>query len=165
MQLAELIPEALDAPEAAPRVQVDLLQLLEHQGVLYRRLATLAERQRAMVVADDPQPLLTVLAERQRLVEGLVGLNQKLAPYRRHWTRVYGVLDGSARQRVDELVNEANQTLSAILSRDGQDCATLNLRRQTAAVGLAALDAGHRASTAYASAGTRRGAFLTDAQV
>ncbi|MFQ5501913.1 MAG: hypothetical protein ACE5EQ_06380, partial [Phycisphaerae bacterium] len=63
-----------------------LVSLLQHQQTLYRQLRLLADRQKALVVRDDTESLLTLLAERQRLVDGLVGLNAQLAPFRENWT-------------------------------------------------------------------------------
>jgi len=158
------MPAALLDPDASRRLQAELLQLMEHQRVLYRRLSALAEQQRTLVVAEDPQPLLALLAERQRLVDGLTGLNLKLAPYRRHWTRVYTALDAAARKRVTELVDEANRTLSLILHNDGRDCQTLSVRRQSTAERLSEIDAVGRANAAYATAGATESMALTDAQ-
>ncbi len=141
-----------------------LIGLLEQQRVLYGRLRLLADRQRALVVQDDPQPLLALLAERQRHVDGLVGLNERLAPYRSEWTTVYGGLDEPMRRHVAELLEEANAALGSILQSDSHDTAALTARRQGMVQQLAAVDAGTRANAAYASAGTAVRSQLADAE-
>lgn len=141
-----------------------LIGLLEQQRGLYGRLRHLADRQRTLVVQDDPQPLLALLTERQQLVDGLVGLNEQLAPYRSEWTRVYGGLDEPARKHVAELLEEANTALGSILKSDSHDTAALTARRQGMVHQLATVDAGSRASAAYASAGAAARSPLADAE-
>src|SRR5262249_16506136 len=63
----------------------ELIRLLERQRDVFQHLRSLADRQRALVEQDDPQPLLVLLSERQRLVEDLNRCNSLLAPYRRNW--------------------------------------------------------------------------------
>ena len=141
-----------------------LIGLLEEQRGLYGRLRLLAERQRGLVVQDDPQPLLALLTERQRLVDGLVGVNARLAPYRSEWTTVYGGLDEPRRRQVAELLEEANAALGSILQSDKHDTAALTARRQGMVQQLATVDAGARAGAAYAAAGTTVRSRLADAE-
>lgn len=110
----------------------ELVELLETQRTHFARLRILADRQKALAVQDDPQPFLTVLAERQRLIDGLIAVNKRLAPYRSRWTSIYLGLDASSRRRVAGLLEESNTTLSNILSGDGRDTATLRVGRQDA---------------------------------
>jgi hypothetical protein len=150
------IDSALESGESET-TGVRLLTLLGHQRTLYRRLGVLAERQRCLVVSDDPQALLELLAERQLLVDGLTGLSAKLAPYRSNWTSIYGTLDEAARRQVSELLEEANTMLGAILQSDGQDCGTLSVRRQAMSQRLSESSCASQASAAYAaSAGPGR---------
>lgn len=130
-----------------------LLGLLEHQRTLHRCLRVLAHRQHALVVADDHQPLLDVLAERQRLVDGLVGLTSKMAPYRQRWTQLYGELDEPTRRRVSALLEEVNGSLNAILQGEGRDTALLHARRETTAQQRSNMDSGRRGHAAYAAGG------------
>lgn len=165
---------ALNQPEAQARAPgpaggdadpARLVELLKHQNVLHRRLRLLADRQKAMVAEDDSQALLKLLADRQKLVEGLVGLNDKLAPYREKWTAIYNNLDEATRKCVADLLEEANSALGSILQSDRQDTAQLAARRQGMAGRLATVDAGSRASAAYSSAGRHVPGNVTDARV
>lgn len=140
----------------------ELVQLLEHQRVLFARLRSLADRQKALVIQDDPQPLLALLSERQRLVDGLVGLNARLAPYRSQWTSIYSGLDESRRRHVAELLEESNSALSSILQSDTRDTETLQARRHDMVNRIDALDNHARAATAYAAPGQHLGRGLTD---
>ncbi|MFQ5429111.1 MAG: hypothetical protein ACE5E1_02275 [Phycisphaerae bacterium] len=142
-----------------------LIELLRHQRTLHRRLRLLADRQKALVEQEDPEPLLTLLAERQQLVDGLVALNGKLAPFRRHWTECYAQLDEASRREVAEVLEEINHSLGAILKSDSRDSATLTARQRNMGSRLAAFDAGSRASTAYTQQAKGRGrSRLTEAE-
>ncbi len=142
-----------------------LVSLLKHQGTLYRRLRLLADRQNALVAQSDAQPLLGLLADRQRLVDGLVGLSEKLAPYRKNWTSTYAKLDEPTRKVVSGLLEEANSALGSILQNDRRDTATLAAKRQDFADRLTTAETGSRAGAAYASAGTGPPRPVTDATV
>lgn len=133
-----------------------LIELLRHQQTLYRQLRVLTDRQKALVVREDTEALLSLLAERQRLVNGLVGLNGHLAPFRANWTELYSNLDEPLRREVAELLEEVNASLGGILKSDSRDSATLTARQHDRAVQMANVDAGSRASAAYSTA--RRGA-------
>ena len=73
-----LMNEAVEEPE-------DILGLLREQSALYARLESFAARQRSLVRADDTAPLLTLLADRQKLSVELTRLATRLAPVRRGW--------------------------------------------------------------------------------
>ncbi len=141
-----------------------LVQLLKEQRVYFSRLRVLADRQKSLVVQDDPQPLLSLLAERQQLVDGLVAVNNRLAPYRSRWTSIYSGLAEPARRHVAELLEESNAALSSILQCDNRDTAMLQAKRQDMVGRLSAFDHGAAATTAYATAGASSRGPLTDEQ-
>lgn len=143
---------------------VELMALLDHQRTLYRRLRMLAERQKALVMLDDAQPLLDLLNERQRLVDGLVALGGKIAPYRERWPALYAEMDEPTRRAAAALLEEVNASLSMILQRDRQDTAMLDVRRQDAAWRMASMNNHSRASSAYAAAGAAAAMVATDAR-
>jgi len=140
-----------------------LVSLLRHQTTLYRRLRLLADRQKALVVQNDAQPLLSLLAERQKLVDGIVGLTKKLAPYRKSWTEFYAQLDDATREEAAGLLEEVNTALASIGQSDQRDTATLAAKRQDMADRLAVVDTASRASVAYSSAGATVREVVTDA--
>lgn len=142
----------------------ELITLLEHQRTLYRQLRVLADRQKSLVVDEDIQPLLSLLQDRQKLVDGLTGLNARLAPYREGWTQTFNGLDESTRKDVMEMLEEANNTLGSILQSDTRDSATLTARRDQTADRLASMDAGARAGAAYGMS-RNYSASRTDARV
>jgi hypothetical protein len=141
-----------------------LMELLDRQRLLYRRLRILTERQRALVIQDDAQALLTLLADRQKLVDELMSVNAELSGYRQDWPNVYGKLDEPSRKRVADMLEEANASLGAILQSDSRDSATLSARRQEIADRMTAVDSGSRAGAAYAATTASVPAGITDAR-
>lgn len=140
----------------------ELVSLLEQQRRVYVKLRLLADRQGALVVNEDTQPLLGLLMERQRLVDSLVSLNERLAPYRASWTAIYAGMDELERRHVASLLEESNAALGTIITYDSRDTATLEARRQSMAAQLGKADTAARANAAY---GSRRvlNSSLTDA--
>lgn len=141
-----------------------LIELLRHQQVLYRRLRQLADLQKALVTEDDTAALIGLLADRQRLVDGLVGLSQKLAPFRARWSEIYGGLQEARRREVAELLEEANQSLGSILTSDSRDSATLTARRQGMAMELEQFSTGGRVNAAYSATAMAGRPNLTEAR-
>ncbi len=151
--------------EAGPKLDGSrLLELLEQQRSLYRRMRALTERQRSLVVRDDTQPLLKLLADRQKLVDELVKLNEDMAGFRRDWTNIYNSLDEASRERVSELLEEANSSLGAILQSDSKDSETLSARKQSVGDRLLGSAAAGRASAAYAASNASGNQGITDSQ-
>lgn len=162
MDEASEIQTALADPNALGRIRDDLMQLLSHQRTLYRRLRLLTDRQAALVLGDDTGPLLELLGERQRLIDGLTELNVRLKPFRTHWTDLYNTLDVETRKRISEMLEEANATLGMILKNDGHDCGRLSAKREETAARMASVETGSRVCAAYSSAGAGSGRNVTD---
>ncbi|GMU33500.1 MAG: hypothetical protein AMXMBFR20_13720 [Planctomycetia bacterium] len=129
----------------------ELIALLESQRQLYVRLRLLADRQRALILNEDTQPLLGLLVERQELVDKLVALNERLGPYRESWTTIYSCLDETRRRQVAALLEESNAALGAIITNDNRDTATLRARRQGVANLLGKAETAVRTNAAYVS--------------
>lgn len=141
-----------------------IIELLGHQRSLYRRLRLLADRQRALVVAEDHQPLMDLLTERQKLVDGLVGLTSKMAPYRERWTQLYQDMNETSRRTVTALLEEVNSALAAILKSDSSDTATLMAQRDHTAREMKTISNGRYVGAAYAAAGTSDRRVLADSE-
>src|SRR5438552_1966886 len=118
--------------------ETELIKLLGEQRNQYRRLRGLTQRQRTLVLDDNSPALLSLLNDRQRVVDELTSLNARLAPYRREWTQVYDALDPETRQRVKELLEESNALLASVMTADRQDTETLGARRCATAATISA---------------------------
>lgn len=141
-----------------------LIELLTHQRSLYRKLKTLAERQKTLVMRDDTEMLITLLADRQRLVDGLVKLNEQIAPYRRNWSEFYSSLAVDKRDEIADLLEEVNASLGTILQNDARDTAMMTVRRERVAAEMGEVDGGRRACAAYSSQRAQERNRLTDSK-
>lgn len=137
-----------------PMTIAELKLLLGHQRTLYRRLSLLATRQRSLIVQDDARRLMELLSERQTLVDGLIGLSRRLAPYRENWTSLFASMDDEGRREVSGLLEEANTALGTILRDDGRDCDALAAKRDEISQRLSQHVSVGAAGGAYAAAAT-----------
>ena len=132
-----------------------LISLLRRQVSIYTRLEQLSGRQRGLIVAEDPKQLLTLLGERQELVDELGVLNQGLIPLQKYWRANRETVAPSLRAEVDQLVGRAGEILKRILGADEQDARILSARKVQTAKQVAALAQGRQAFDAY-GAGVRQ---------
>ncbi len=130
-----------------------LLALLSEQCDLCRRLAGLADRQRERITGDEPELLLTILADRQRLIDRLGALTDLLRPYQQNWREVRAGLDARDGREADRMVAEVNELLLAILQLDEADARMLSARKIATARALTEIGHQRMAGTAYAMAG------------
>jgi hypothetical protein len=147
----------------ADNTGVELVRLLERQRDIFQQLRSLADRQRALVIGDDPKALLVLLAERQRLVDDLGRCNTAMAGYRRNWSAALSRLTAEQRRRVDDLLHENDRILGSVLSSDQADAATLSARQRVTAGQMAGAIGVGRASRAYAAGGASSEAIFADA--
>jgi hypothetical protein len=137
-------------PPATPAGEEGVLELLRRQVNLYRRLETLSQQQRNQISSDDPQPLLRLLADRQRLTDALVETSRRLAPFREKFSAVRAALETGEREEVDRLLKEAGQRLDRILRADQDDAKLLAARKVRASTALSQTQVGRRMLNAYA---------------
>ncbi len=133
-----------------PSAETELLPLLRAQRDLYDQLSRLSGRQRGLISGDQPERLLGVLQDRQRLVTGLARINEQLAPFRRDWNAIYNALPDGIRSEAAELLGQVNELLAGILRNDEEDGRLLAARKQAVSRTLGALSDGRAANTAYA---------------
>jgi len=126
-----------------------LLGLLRRQAALHAQLEALGRTQQALVAAEDTQPLLKVLAQRQRLTGELQTVAAGLAPLRRDWTRLLEALPETERREARELVNAAKACISRLISADEEDAKKLQIRKQRTADALRSTQLNRRAVAAY----------------
>ena len=65
-----------------------LTELLVQQRDLYQRLRDLAAGQSQAVREDQPESLLRILGQRQRLIHELTQVNSLLEPFRSQWDKL-----------------------------------------------------------------------------
>ena len=126
-----------------------LISLLRRQVSIYTRLEQLSGRQRGLIAAEDQQPLLALLAERQKLVDELSTLNQGLVPLQDYWRSNRETVAPSLRAEVDQLVGRAGEILQRVLGADEQDARILSARKAQTANQVTALAQSRQAFDAY----------------
>lgn len=128
-----------------------LVELLEEQRGCYEDLKRLAERQRRLITDEDPESLLKILGERQRLVDRLGELNKALQPYRQEWAGTYSQMQSDRRQHVQRLLDDINTLLGSILVTDAEDSRLLAASKEGTRNQIKEAASAKQANTAYAS--------------
>jgi hypothetical protein len=108
-------------PVPGPGHAPALISLLERQRRLYLQLRTLSDQQGPLVAEAEPEPLLGLLSQRQKLIDDLSVVNTDIEPYRQRWDDLWAELAESDRARVGGLVKEVQGLLEAIINQDERD--------------------------------------------
>lgn len=107
----------------------EVFALLKKQRDLYRELKSHSEQQDALIATGQTDQLLTLLAQRQRLIDGLGQVSSSLAPYR---SRIAAIADQAADELGDQMramVEEVRELLEAIIATDEKGKADLEAAR------------------------------------
>ncbi len=113
---------------AQPNTVDVFLRLLGEQCGLYEQVREVGQRQALLIEAGDTQGLLTVLHERQALIEAVSQLNRRLIPHREAWGRLVDDADDGLRAKVRGLIDRTQTLLSVILQQDESDRRALQQR-------------------------------------
>ena len=127
----------------------EVLGLLRRQDSLYAKLESFADRQRNLVTADDVGPLLTVLADRQRLAGELAEISQRLGPVRQRWSTYRTSLTRPQLDEAERLLDGAADRLNRVIACDEQDARVLSVRREAVARALQVSHSAGEAMQAY----------------
>ena len=136
-------------PAEAMDTGSELIHLLTQQRLLYRQLKELAAKQSSLVEQTDPEMLLRVLADRQRLIDKLAAIDRRLQPIRKDWQQVAGSLPEAQRAEAQGLIEAVREILGEIITRDRHDSEALSSRQQVTAEQLRSASAGKRMHQAY----------------
>jgi hypothetical protein len=123
--------------------------LLIEQRDLYLQLSRLTEKQRGLITGDEPERLLTLLAERQRIVDKLQAVGRQLRPYQANWRQCRDEMPDNEGRRVDGLVGEINALLADIMKQDETDTALLSVRKSETHRAIGTVQTGRQADRAY----------------
>lgn len=123
-----------------------LAGLLERQHEVVAALTDLSRRQGERIDAGDDDGILSILAERQPLVEEFSAISARLLPFRAAWERHLSTLAPAQREQVHRRAELVSSLAAALAARDEADRRRLAARRDELADELAAM-------------GTRRGAI------
>lgn len=133
---------------------------LAGQADWYGKLLKLAELQHTLVEQERWDDLLVVLNRRERIVEALAAIEQRLKPIKLDWHGIAATLAASDRSRVEEKFAEVRKLLELITRADCDDALVMQQRKITVGQQLRATSAGRQvnrgyAQTAYAGVGGR----------
>jgi hypothetical protein len=129
----------------APR----LAGILDEQRRLCGELERLSGQQGERIHSGDTNALMSVLGERQEIIDRLTHLNSELEPYRREWDWCMGRLPANQREGMEQTVRELGEMIDRIWASDDADRAELERRRSAVSSELSNLSRGRVAMSAY----------------
>lgn len=140
-------PVAADErPDAwGPRVAA----VLEAQRRICIELEALTGRQRECIVQGDTNTLMSVLGERQDLINQLTALNVEIEPYRADWERYMQRVTPAQREAMQAAVAELGQLVDRISASDDADRKHLEEQRSVVSAEMTTLSRSRVAVSAY----------------
>lgn len=115
-------------PSPADETQ-QVLELLERQRDLYRELKSHSDQQDELIATGATERLLSLLAERQKLVDGLGQVSAALSPYRSRIAAIADQAAGDIGSQMRAMVEEVRVLLESIIERDEKGKADLAAAR------------------------------------
>jgi hypothetical protein len=137
------------------RAAQPVMDLLHRQDELFGRLEGLAARQKDLITSEDMEPLVGLLACRQRLCTELSLVTRELAPIRRDWTAERLRLEIPQRREADELMSRAGDRIRRLMDCDEEDARKLSIRKQAVGQTLRAAGGAQQALNAYRAGAER----------
>ncbi len=132
-----------------PRV---LLGVLERQRSLVGELADLSRRQSALVGSSSMDALLSVLGERQQVIDRFVATQDELAGLLEGLDQRLKTAPDQDRRRITALIGEIGRALADVMRCDEQDQEALASDRDRTRSELTSLGASRQARRAYRNA-------------
>ena len=129
----------------------DVIALLVKQRDLYSKLKALAFMQRELVERSNPELLLKVLGNRQKIINQLTAIDSKLKPIREKWKVISEGFNDNERAEVNKLVDDVKRILEDIMTRDKQDTETLTEKKNQIANELKKVRTCKQMNNAYKS--------------
>lgn len=126
-----------------------LVELLDQQHAIYRQLRDLSERQSQLVADGDAESLLTLLNQRQGLIDELLRINEQIDPFKQRWSELWAELDAEQRRRVRERMDAVQSLLDGIMQQDEQDRQALVAQRAQVGEQLGQVHRGAAVNRAY----------------
>jgi flagellar biosynthesis/type III secretory pathway chaperone len=142
--------ESKAEPYNDPAIWVPRLQrILMEQASLYAQLDTLSRQQSQRIHDDNTDALLTVLGQRQEIIDRLTSLSQEFTPFRDNWAHLMDSLDTALSDSFNESLSSLAQIMDAISKRDEHDRLVLEKRRASLSNDATTVRSGHGALNAY----------------
>lgn len=132
-----------------PDWAAELISLLDQQRRIYHQLGDLSRQQSQLVSAGDAEPLLSLLGQRQQLIDQLTQLNGRIDPYKRDWPALWAQLDRGDQFRIQQLIDQVQKLLDDIVQQDEKDRVALSAQRQHVSDELQQVHRGTAVNRAY----------------
>ncbi|GAB4111149.1 MAG: hypothetical protein Kow00105_19820 [Phycisphaeraceae bacterium] len=153
-----------DHPDPKAGFEV-MFRLLTEQRDLYRQLKALSDQQSASIREGSTEQLLSVLSQRQNVIDSLSRLNAELAPYRDRWSQISDSVGDARKTQLRDMLDEIEQLLQQVVAQDEKDREDLKLAQQQIGTQLTRVGQAGRVLKAYAPSGSEaRPAVFTDRQ-
>lgn len=107
----------------------EVFELLKRQRDLYLELKQQSERQDALIANGETDQLLSLLAQRQKLIDGLGQVASLLAPYRDRIAAIADQAAGGVGEQMRGMVEEVRLLLESIIACDEKGKADLEAAR------------------------------------
>ncbi len=140
----------VQAPTTDPAWTPDaILTLLKEQCSLYERLRAAASRQRVLITGGDPNSLLSLLADRQKLSAKLTDVARQLQPVRSAWENYRQRFTDPQAAEAERLLEAIRGHLRDVIESDEQDAKLLSARKQATGAALRMNHSAAQALSAY----------------
>jgi len=128
-----------------------LLKLLDEQRELCMRLESLSREQTSHVEAGRTDALIGVLSDRQRVIDRVVEINDRLEPFRSRREALMNRMSSGEQQGVQVRIDAIADSVERVRARDDADRLALEKQRSIVGDELTSLTRGRGAMTAYGS--------------
>jgi hypothetical protein len=127
-----------------------LESIVSSQLEQYGALDALSERQRACIESGDTDRLMGLLGERTEIIESIAASAERLLPYSEAWSEIEATLPEAALRDVQRRLDAISAMAESIASRDAEDAALIEQRKDSIADKLAGVNKSKKAAQAYA---------------
>lgn len=138
-----------NAQHPAPAWFADAVALVERQETLLARLDALSQRQSDLIASGEADVLLSVLTERQPVVEELVAATESIAAARAAWDGLPA--SDPWRAGISERMRRAADLAASIAARDREDETAMRRASELIAAELGTMGRQRSAAAAYAT--------------
>ncbi len=130
-----------------------LTVILNRQRAICMDLRRHTVRQRQLIEQQRQEPLLTLLSERQHLIDELTVLSAGLEPYRTHWPDLWARMDEAQQANISRMVGEVQSLVDEIMSADATDQQRIESEKEKLREAMNRLNQGRQTRRAYSAPG------------
>ncbi len=132
---------------------VQAIGALRRQLCLYELIYQLTRRQKAAIEGNDADTLSGILSEKQKYLEEIGGLHQRLVAFRSTWERVKDEAGEDARGELRAVSEQIAERLQQTVALEKENIALATLRRDDVAFRLKTVRQ-HRGAVKHYGAGS-----------